>query len=149
MGIWKMRTIDLRNKKGVSPIIATLLLIVIAVAAAVVTYSFVMGFIGGVGPAGGGQAAFVVDSYSVNPSVNATVYIRNTGTKTVTLAAVYINGTPVTAITETTPGPGSPDAWKPATVTTFTFPSSKLNTGSNTVKLVFSDNTPFEFNLVK
>jgi len=36
-----MKTLKL-NRKGVSPIIATLLLIVIAVAAAVVTYSFVM-----------------------------------------------------------------------------------------------------------
>jgi flagellin-like protein len=34
------------NHKGVSPIIATLLLIAIAVAAAVVTYAFITGFIG-------------------------------------------------------------------------------------------------------
>ena len=140
-----MRTIDLRNKKGVSPIIATLLLIVIAVAAAVVTYSFVMGFIGGVGPAGGGQASFVVDASSVN-ATHANIYIRNTGTKTVTLSSVYINGAPNSTGVNLV---GTSTQWQPASVTLLWIPVTSLNSGSNTIKLVFSDNTPFEFNVVK
>ncbi|MEN3052174.1 MAG: archaellin/type IV pilin N-terminal domain-containing protein, partial [Candidatus Methanosuratincola petrocarbonis] len=51
-------------KKGVSPIIATLLLIVIAVAAAVVTYSFVMGFIGTSTNPSGQQGQLTYDAYT-------------------------------------------------------------------------------------
>jgi flagellin-like protein len=36
----------LRSKRGISPILATLLLIVIAVAAIVITYAWVMGYLG-------------------------------------------------------------------------------------------------------
>lgn len=82
-----------KNKKGVSPIIATLLLIVIAVAAAVVTYAFVTGFIGGAtGGAGGGQGSMSMDSYIVYDSNSAGLYMRNTGTKTLTLQACYVAG---------------------------------------------------------
>ena len=36
----------LKQKKGISPIIATLLLILIAIAAGVIVYAYVVGFIG-------------------------------------------------------------------------------------------------------
>jgi len=88
----RIKTLKL-NRKGVSPIIATLLLIVIAVAAAVVTYSFVMGFLtpGGTTTP---QGVLSVDSYNfaTNGSETLTVYIRNSG-QTVTCSAVYVNGT--------------------------------------------------------
>jgi len=60
-----MKPIVLKSKKGVSPIIATLLLIVIAVAAAVVTYSFVMGFIGTGTASQGQQGQLSMDSYNI------------------------------------------------------------------------------------
>ncbi|MGF3498080.1 MAG: archaellin/type IV pilin N-terminal domain-containing protein [Candidatus Methanosuratincola sp.] len=80
-------------KKGVSPIIATLLLIVIAVAAAVVTYSFVMGFIGTSTNPSGQQGQLTYDAYTFDSSTDElTVYIRNTGSKALTLSACYIGG---------------------------------------------------------
>ena len=143
-----MPKFSLKNKKGVSPIIATLLLIVIAVAAAVVTYSFVMGFIGGAGPAQAGQASFVVDASSNNSTSNvATVYIRNTGTKSVSLSTVYVKGVLFAGTTSPTTASGT--LWVASTVTTFTIDSSTFTVGANQIKLVFSDNTPFEFNIVK
>ncbi|MEN3035513.1 MAG: archaellin/type IV pilin N-terminal domain-containing protein [Candidatus Methanosuratincola sp.] len=82
-------------KKGVSPIIATLLLIVIAVAAAVVTYSFVMGFIGSSTNPSGQQGQLTYDSYSLQSDETGayylTVYIRNIGSKSVTLQYCYFN----------------------------------------------------------
>jgi flagellin-like protein len=54
------------NKKGVSPIIATLLLIVIAVAAAVVTYSFVMGITGTTTGTTIAQGQLTYDAYRVD-----------------------------------------------------------------------------------
>jgi len=145
-----MQKFNLKNKKGVSPIIATLLLIVIAVAAAVVTYSFVMGFIGGAGPAQAGQASFVVDASSNTGNVS-TAYIRNTGTKSVSLASVYVSGALWNATTSgsTSPAAGGGTLWNASSVTTFTINSTAFTSGANIIKLVFSDNTPFEFNIVK
>ncbi len=41
-----MKLLTMKNRKGISPLIATLLLIAIAVAASVLTYSWVMSMIG-------------------------------------------------------------------------------------------------------
>jgi flagellin-like protein len=85
------------NKKGVSPVIATLLLIVIAVAAAVVTYTFVMGFVGtSTASASTIQGQLICDVYKVEGkygNANITIYLRNIGGKAVTVNAVYVAGT--------------------------------------------------------
>ncbi|MCS7098706.1 MAG: hypothetical protein NZ922_06985, partial [Candidatus Methanomethyliaceae archaeon] len=60
------------NRKGISPIIATLLLIVITVAAAVVTYTFTMGFVGTTtATTGTAQGQLSYDAYSVNGTSNS------------------------------------------------------------------------------
>ncbi|MCQ5336858.1 MAG: hypothetical protein NO475_01510 [Candidatus Methanomethylicia archaeon] len=82
------------NKKGVSPVIATLLLIVIAVAAAVVTYTFVMGFVGtstaSTPPIT--TERIIVEAVEVNTTnQNVTyVYVRNVGSATVNVTAIYL-----------------------------------------------------------
>jgi flagellin-like protein len=85
------------NKKGVSPVIATLLLIVIAVAAAVVTYTFVMGFVGTTTTsASTAQGQLTYDAYKVEGTTgnaSITIYLRNIGGKSVTVNAVYVAGT--------------------------------------------------------
>ncbi|MGB9879264.1 MAG: archaellin/type IV pilin N-terminal domain-containing protein [Anaerolineae bacterium] len=146
-----MRKFSLKSKKGVSPIIATLLLIVIAVAAGVVVYSFVMGFIGGVSTGQSGQAQFVVDTYSVNTNGTIAVYIRNIGTKNVGPQTVYLNGAPANTDDVKINGSAfSSTAWPVGSVTTFLLNNtSVLRTGANTVKIVFADATPFEFTVVK
>lgn len=77
----------MRSKKGISPILATLLLIVIAVAAVIVTYAWVLTFT----TTQTGQAGIFLrkDSVSWNTG-NITVYARNTGTDDATIDAVYI-----------------------------------------------------------
>src|SRR5512137_1507750 len=92
-----MSIIPKMNKKGVSPIIATLLLIVIAVAAAVVTYAFVTGFIGTAGGSAQQTGSMSFDIAQINPDNSITVIVRNTGTKALTLTtaaggAFYVNG---------------------------------------------------------
>lgn len=126
-----------KGRKGVSPVIATLLLIVIAVAAAVVTYSWVMGFIGTTTttPAQT-QARIVVDAVSYDsggPSL--TVYVRNVGTTSVNVDAVYVysaDGTLVDA--DTSPSGGSNiEAGSVATVTASL--SAALSSGTYYVKV--------------
>lgn len=78
----------LKSKSGISPILATLLLIVIAVAAIVVTYAWVMTFMGAQTTAGGIRLEL-----EVLPSWNATtttIVIRNTGTSDATIVRLWI-----------------------------------------------------------
>jgi flagellin-like protein len=88
------------NKKGVSPIIATLLLIVIAVAAAVVTYSFVMGITGTTTGTTIAQGQLTYDAYKVDKTGGnnylLTAYIRNSGGKSVILNSTYLAGSAYT-----------------------------------------------------
>jgi len=83
-----MRTI-LKSKKGISPILATLLLIVIAVAAVIVTYAWVMTFTGSTTS----QAGAVLNVENVrfyNSGDNIEIVIRNSGTADAEVAEVYL-----------------------------------------------------------
>jgi len=85
-----------RDKRGVEPVIAALLLIAIAVAAAVVTYSWVMGMISSQGSQA--QTSIRIDVVEYHTSQNYTAYVtvRNSGTVGVTIDTTYItnaNGT--------------------------------------------------------
>lgn len=87
-----------RSKKGISPILATLLLIVIAVAAIIVTYAWVMTYMG----AQTGQAGVLITYETVSwtgiptsAAKNRTVIvIKNIGTTTVKIARVYLSTSP-------------------------------------------------------
>jgi len=80
-----------KSRKGISPILATLLLIVIAVAAVIVTYAWVMTFTTTQTSAAGKMIKF--DSAVIDvASGNVTVYVRNTGTEVVTVDKIYISG---------------------------------------------------------
>ena len=81
----------LKSKKGISPILATLLLIVIAVAAVIVTYAWVMTFTGSTASQGG----IVLTSENIRfHTVSSTDYVevilRNSGTSDAKVEAVYV-----------------------------------------------------------
>jgi flagellin-like protein len=90
----------LKLKKAISPILATLLLIVIAVAAIVVTYAWVMTYMTSAGTQAGTRIKF--DSASINAtSGEVTIYVRNWGTEPAVVDMVYIDGTNVTGYVTT------------------------------------------------
>jgi len=77
------------SKKGISPILATLLLIVIAVAAVIVTYAWVLTFTGTQTQQAG--VLLTKENVSWGPAnTTITVVIRNTGTSNGKITAVYI-----------------------------------------------------------
>ena len=100
-----------KSRKGISPILATLLLIVIAVAAIIVTYAWVMTYLGAqTSQAGALITAENVRWYGVlnNGTLMSSAYnrtdisIRNIGTSSVKIVRVYLgtsggNLNPVTA----------------------------------------------------
>ncbi len=83
-----------KNMKAISPIISTLLLIAIAVVAALVTYAWVMGYIGFQTSKSGDSIQ--IQSVTDNNSTGVlTVYVQNTGqaSETFNSASLYVNGT--------------------------------------------------------
>lgn len=80
----------LKSKKGISPILATLLLIVIAVAAIVVTYAWVITFTGSTTS----QAGVLLDkdnvSWGSGSPKNITIYVRNKGISDAEISAIYV-----------------------------------------------------------
>jgi flagellin-like protein len=101
----------LKSKKGISPILATLLLIVIAVAAIIVTYAWVMTYMGVQTQQAGALITYenvrwygVLSNGTLQTSAqNRTdITVRNIGTSTVKIVRVYLgtsqsNLIPVTA----------------------------------------------------
>ena len=82
------------SKKAISPVIAVLLLIVIAVAASVITYSWINWFI----TLQQEQASSIIRIEETDLSLLASngvakIYIRNVGGTKVTVDTVYINNT--------------------------------------------------------
>ncbi|MEM3366390.1 MAG: archaellin/type IV pilin N-terminal domain-containing protein [Candidatus Methanomethyliaceae archaeon] len=158
------------DRRGVSPIIATLLLIVIAVAAAVVTYTFVMGFVGtGTQTSSTAQSQLSYDSYTVNGTSSSSIkiYLRNIGGKAAVLNAVYVDGTLFTYNSSANESQVWTDV--PAGCWTF-FVSGSVNStntldvnsvgrlyiasstpagNSQRIRIVCADGTPFEFTVRK
>ena len=86
------------QRKAVSPIIATLLLIAIAVAAGIIVYVFVNGLAGNLTKSGGNQVTeqLSLDAYTssipVGSNSSIILTVRNTGTSSITLSSLYLNG---------------------------------------------------------
>jgi len=88
------------NRKAVSPVIAVLLMIAIAVAAAILVYVWSMGLIGTLQSGGGQQVReqIMMDDYTwPDDTTGLTLYLRNVGSSTVTVDAIYIEGVQATS----------------------------------------------------
>ncbi len=94
----------LKSKEGISPILATLLLIVIAVAAVIVTYAWVMTFTTSTTSQSG--AILTVENvryYNDNGTSKVEVTIRNSGTADAKVVEVYQGTSPSNLQTVTSP----------------------------------------------
>jgi flagellin-like protein len=77
------------RRKAISPIIATLILIVITVVAGIMLYGFVSGFMANLGTSRT-IAPISIASASVNSSGSATIVVSNLGTTPVTITQVNL-----------------------------------------------------------
>ena len=130
----------LRNKCGFSAIIAALILMLLAVAAGVVVYAYVMGWIGGATPSTTQTGRLQIDSIvASDANDNITIYVRNIGGVDVTLSSAYVNGAPVNASTNST---GNVFAVNSVTKVTLTSTSLAITAGIEyEAKLVCTDGT--------
>jgi len=84
----------IKSVKGFSPVVAALILMLLAVAAGVIAYGYVMGWIGGATQTSGVQPGELqFDSIYADASENKIkMYVRNIGGKTLTIDKIYVNG---------------------------------------------------------
>jgi len=86
------------SKKAVSPVIATLLMIAVAVAASVIVYVWSAGLLGTLMGGGGAQVKeqLILEAYNWGTAGSLDLYLRNVGSSDVVVAAVYVGGAPNT-----------------------------------------------------
>ncbi len=78
-----------RSIRAISPVIATLLMIAIAVVASLVAYAWVMGYMGGTTAKAGN--AIQIQSIALDPTDHLVVYVQNVGQGDVVLDSGYVN----------------------------------------------------------
>ena len=134
------------NRKAVSPVIATLLMIAIAVAAAILVYVWSMGLIGGLQTGGGQQVReqIEMDEYVWTSGTSVTLYLRNVGNAKIDVAAVYVEGHPGTPSGTTSLDPLASGTVTCGSITGFT-PVSGV---AYTLKVVTKTGGVFSFSIV-
>jgi len=115
-------------RKAVDPIIATLLLIAIAVAAGIIVYVYVNSLAGGLTQSGGQQVSdqLSMDAYNYGTiATGAVVTVRDTGSSAVSLGSIFFDGAPVITLNAASGTCSTPQTTTPfascTTGQTFTF----------------------------
>jgi flagellin-like protein len=106
-----------KSRKAISPILATLLLVVIAVAAIVVTYAWIMTYMNNAGRQAGVILYWAnIRFYNESNTLKIDVDIGNSGTSDTTLTTLYV-GTSTTSMLNQTVTPVPLDAGTRARIT--------------------------------
>ncbi len=155
-----------RNKKGIDTILAALLMVVIVVVASVMVYAWSTGLLGGllVTPPTGKEAINLEQSGFATNNTQATLYLRNAGTASITFVSYYVkdsSGNQWAKLTWTNAPPAVAVNGLSTTVVnigalsgcTYTGTASAFNTftvgNSYTVVIVTSRNNQFTFVVVR
>ena len=78
-----------RSIRGISPVLATLILIIIAVVAGILVYAWTMGWIGG--QLGGAREELRIEGLTVSKG-HVYITVKNTGTVKATIDKIYLDG---------------------------------------------------------
>jgi flagellin-like protein len=154
-----------RDKKGINTILAALLMVVIVVVAAVMVYAWSTGLLSSLlvqNPVP--KETLNYDSFNYGPTSNITIFIRNSGSATVSLQTYYVKdnaGDQYTSPSTWTAGPIAPNAVNATVIkigatlcsgctyagagTGFTFVSGN----SYTITVVTTRNNQFTWTLTK
>jgi len=134
------------SKKAVSPVIATLLMIAVAVAASVIVYVWSAGLLGTLMGGGGSQVKeqLIIEAYSWPSGSDLTLNVRNTGSSSVIVDKVYVGGISGTPGGTLTIDPGGS---QPVTVTNLGALSPVLGT-AYTIKIVTKTGGVFSYSCI-
>ena len=134
-----------KNARAISPVIATLLMIAIAVVASLVTYAWVMGYMNFTTEKTG--KAIQIQSVSYNPTGDVfTVYVQNVGDSDLQFSTanfMFVNGGGATAQTIASGTTGNPATLAKGNTATITGSMASLVPGvqSVTIKVTTMDGT--------
>jgi flagellin-like protein len=81
-----------RNVKAISPVISVLMMIAVAVAASLVTYAWVMGYLGFTTNKVGKAIQIQSIAFDDPTAGKITVYVQNVGDSDVTISDIYVDG---------------------------------------------------------
>jgi len=152
MLVFESEKMNIRKRKAISPLIATLLLIAIAVAASVLTYSWVMSMIGS--QSAQAQTSVRIDSVEWDLSADtATLVVRNTGSVDCTLESISVrpnvSGTAFMVGTTAVKSPTTSFTILQSTTGTFTFTATTYDIVASTSYIVRATTTSgFYYELV-
>ena len=133
----------IKSRKGISPILATLLLIVIAVAAITVTYAWIMTYMGNTTDKAGVMLYQANVNFVNSSPKRIAVDIGNSGTSAADVIAVYV-GTSSTALTSQTI---TKTSVTPGSISSISVPYSSWASGTTYYfKVVASSGQPVTFN---
>jgi flagellin-like protein len=96
-----MRNIK-RDVKAISPVLAVLMMIAVAIAGSLITYAWVMGYIGFTTEKSG--QAIMIQSIAYDGGTGLTVWVQNVGEGTVVLQdnnCLYVDGTLMNSVGDT------------------------------------------------
>ncbi|RLF31410.1 MAG: hypothetical protein DRM98_05635 [Thermoplasmata archaeon] len=129
------------ERKGVSTYISVLLLIVVVIAGGILIYGYTMGWFGRLGGEGD-LGTLSVDTVTADAVANnITVYLRNIGSKDVTIDVAYVDDVLANWVNQTTITQGSVEK----IVVNSTVPLTVGNTYQ--VKIIAKDNTQIAFSV--
>jgi flagellin-like protein len=134
----------LKSKKAISPILATLLLIVITVAAITITYAWIVTYMSSTTQ----QAGFI--PYKANVAFSSSpksiaIDIGNSGSSSGQIVAIYVGTSASTLQNQTNINPVLPYAIGASTVQSFNITYSSLASGPYYFKVVPSSGAALEF----
>jgi flagellin-like protein len=130
-----------RSIKAISPVIATLLMIAIAVVASLVVYAWVSGYIGGSTSKAGNSIQ--IQSFA-SSSGNLVVYVQNVGQGAVTLSpdqSIYVNGDLVKITNQGTDRITIPEGQTVELLTDSAYSGEKVNIKVTTTSGTFTQST--------
>ena len=129
------------SRRAVSPVIATLLMIAIAVAASIIVYVWSIGLLGGLMQSGGGsQTAEQMILEAFDGVTKLTV--RNVDTRNINVTACYLDG-----VSQASACPAAGTIVSMGTSKQFTLGSAPA-AGSHVVKFISKDGAVFIFSIV-
>jgi flagellin-like protein len=132
-------------RKAVDPIIATLLLIAIAVAAGIIVYVYVNSLAGGLTSGGGSQVSdqISMDAYNFGTLTAPVITIRDVGSGSISISNIFLDGQVATLTGTGTPaGCATGTSIAPTSTCQFTLNTSALGITSgtsHTLKILTTD----------
>lgn len=131
-----------RNARAISPVIATLLMIAIAVVASLVTYAWVMGYMNFTTEKTGKAIQIQSVTYDGASADKFTIYVQNVGDSDVKLSTVFINGAAVSTSSVTfTPASGDLKTTTTSTIDATTTALTTLGVQQVVIKITTTDGT--------